>query len=106
MHQVKPQVVARPGRRRLRDEANRKRSEAAKAQPRTEDKTRVASGGGTSSAPTWVDHKSKEAAKTRTAKARASKTNRGTVESVDSEAIRGQYPGKNHRAASQKISQA
>lgn len=66
---------------RIRDEANRKRSEATKQQPRTEDGLwqDKEAGGGTSSATTREpkEHKS------RTAKAAASKTNRGTVERMD-----------------------
>ena len=60
---------------------NRKRSEATKEQPRTEDGLwqNKEAGGGTSSATTREpkEHKS------RTAKAKASKTNRGTVERMD-----------------------
>mgnify|MGYP001281231179 CR=1 FL=1 len=66
---------------RIQDEANRKRSEATKEQPRTEDGLwqDKEAGGGTSSATTREpkEHKS------RTAKAAASKTNRGTVERMD-----------------------
>lgn len=61
----------------IHKEANRKRSEAAKAQPRTEDGTRLASGSGTDSTTTSDPHK------TRSAKAQASRTNMGAVAKGD-----------------------
>ncbi|MDX9763263.1 MAG: hypothetical protein RBT82_14545, partial [Desulfomonilia bacterium] len=61
----------------IRDDANRKRSEATKAQPRTEDGTRLASGGGTNSTTTSDPHK------IRNAKAQASNTNKGAVAKGD-----------------------
>ena len=64
---------------RIRDEANRKRSEATKERERAEDGTLKASSGCTSSAPTG----DRESTKSRAAKAKASKTNRGTVERMD-----------------------
>lgn len=69
---------------RIRDAANRKRSEATKQQPRSDDGTRLASGPGTTSADTDSrDHKGEEATRSRTAKAKASGTNRGAVERMD-----------------------
>ena len=66
----------------IREEGNRKRSEATKRQPRTEDGTRLASGPATTSGDTR-DYSAETAAKTATAKATASGTNRGTVEKMD-----------------------
>ncbi len=65
---------------RIRDEANRKRSEATKEQPRTEDGTRVTekvTGATTTCGKTCNQYAGS------TAKAKASKTNRGTVERMD-----------------------
>ena len=64
----------------IQDEANRKRSEATKAEPRSEDGSRLASGEATDSGST--SH-SDPANKTSTAKAAASRTNRGAVERMD-----------------------
>jgi N6-adenosine-specific RNA methylase IME4 len=60
-------------------EANCKRSKATKAQPRTKDGTKLASGSGTSCAAT----RGAEENSSRTARAYASKTNRGAVERMD-----------------------
>jgi N6-adenosine-specific RNA methylase IME4 len=64
-------------RRFIRDEANLKRSEATRGQPRSEDGTRLVSGGGTDSTATCGGHPSRQL------KAEASKTNRGAVAKGD-----------------------
>jgi len=64
---------------RIQEEANRKRSEAAKQQPRTEDGTKLAEKPG---ATTTCGKTCNQYAGS-TAKAKASKTNRGTVERMD-----------------------
>ena len=60
----------------------RKRIEATKAQPRTEDGSKLASGVPTTSGETR-DRKTERERETATAKAAASHTNRGAVERMD-----------------------
>ena len=66
----------------IREGANRKRSEAAKARPRTDD-GRLASSPATSSGDTGRDYKQEQKQKSSTVKSKASGTNRGAVERMD-----------------------